>query len=76
MVDGDITSIDLPTYYYELWHDRAVFHFLTELEQQRLYRDNLLKAIKPGGHLIIGIFAPEALPMCSGFPVQRYIPEE
>ncbi len=75
-LDGDITSVDLPTHYYELWHDRAVFHFLTELEQQRKYRDNLLKALKPGGHLIIGTFAPEAPPKCSGLPVQRYSPEQ
>jgi len=71
-LDGDITSADLPLYCYELWHDRAVFHFLTELEQQRKYRDNLLKALKPRGHLIIGTFAPEAPPKCSGLPVQRY----
>lgn len=75
-LDGDITSVDLPTHYYELWHDRAVFHFLTELEQQQKYRDNLLKALKPGGHLIIGTFAPEAPPKCSGLPVQRYSPEQ
>ncbi|MDH3316835.1 MAG: hypothetical protein OER43_13860, partial [Gammaproteobacteria bacterium] len=62
--------------YYELWHDGAVFHFLTVLEQQRKYRDNLLKALKPGGHLIIGTFAPEAPPKCSGLPVERYDPEQ
>jgi SAM-dependent methyltransferase len=71
-LDGDITSVDLPTHYYELWHDRALLHFLTVLEQQRKYRDNLLKALKPLGHLIIGTFAPEAPPKCSGLPVQRY----
>ncbi len=75
-LDGDITSVDLPTHYYELWHDRAVFHFLTAVEQQQKYRDNLLKALKPGGHVIIGIFAPEAPPRCSGLPVQRYSPEQ
>ena len=75
-LDGDITSVDVPTHYYELWHDRAVFHFLTVLEQKRKYQDNLLKALKPGGHLIIGAFAPEAPPKCSGLPVQRYSPEQ
>lgn len=75
-VEGDITAVDLPTHYYELWHDRAVFHFLTELEHQRKYRDTLLNALKPGGHLIIGTFAPEAPPKCSGLPVQRYSPEQ
>ena len=75
-LEGEITSVDLPTHYYELWHDRAVFHFLTEHEQQRKYRDNLLRALKPGGHLIISTFAPEAPAKCSGLPVQRYSPEQ
>jgi len=75
-LEGDITSIDLPTSGYQLWHDRAVFHFLTEPEQQRMYRDNLLKALKSGGHLIIATFAPEAPAMCSGLPVQRYSAEQ
>lgn len=73
---GDITSIELPKQHYELWHDRAVFHFLTLLEQQRKYRDNLLRALRPGGHLVIGTFALEAPPKCSGLPVQRHSPVE
>lgn len=75
-LDGDITSIALPPHRYELWHDRAVLHFLTTLEQQRKYRDNLVEALKPGGHLLIGTFAPEAPPNCSGLPVQRYSPQQ
>jgi len=75
-LDGDITSVDLPTHCFKLWHDRAVFHFLTVQEQQRKYRNNLIEALKPGGHLIIGTFAPEAPSMCSGLPVQRYSPEQ
>jgi len=71
-LEGDITMLELPTRYYELWHDRAVFHFLTEPEQQRKYRDRLLSALNPGGHLIIGTFTTEAPPKCSGLPVQRY----
>jgi SAM-dependent methyltransferase len=74
-IAGDITSVELPIHRYDLWHDRAVFHFLTEPEQQQKYLNNLLKALKPGGHLIIGTFAPEAPPKCSGLPVQRYSPE-
>jgi len=73
---GDISMIELPARYFELWHDRAVFHFLTTVEQQRRYRDNLLKSLKPGGHAIIATFAPEAPPRCSGLPVQRYTPRE
>ncbi|MEH6578577.1 MAG: class I SAM-dependent methyltransferase [Amphritea sp.] len=75
-LEGDITSVDLPIHYYTLWHDRAVFHFLTEHSQQRKYRDKLLKALKPGGYVIIGTFAPEAPVRCSGLPVQRYSPEQ
>jgi len=75
-LEGDVTSIDLPDQYFELWHDRAVFHFLIDPEQQRAYRDQLLKALKPGGHFIIGTFAPEAPPKCSGLPVQRYDPQQ
>lgn len=75
-VDGDITTVRLPPRHYDLWHDRAVFHFLTAPEQQRRYRDQALEAIKPGGHLIIGVFAEEAPPRCSGLPIQRYSPIE
>ena len=75
-VEGDITSVDLPANHYELWHDRAVFHFLTLPEQQQEYRGNLIKALKPGGSLIIGVFALEAPPKCSGLPIQRYSPEQ
>lgn len=75
-LDGDVTSIDLPARHYALWHDRAVFHFLIEVEQKRKYIDNLLKALRPEGDLIIGTFAPEAPPQCSGLPVQRYGPEQ
>lgn len=74
--EGDITSVDLPTQHYDLWHDRAVFHFLTEPKQQQRYLNSLLKTLKPGGHLIIGTFAPEAPPKCSGLPVQRYSQEQ
>jgi SAM-dependent methyltransferase len=75
-LEGDITSVDLPEHYFELWHDRAVFHFLTEQNQQRKYRETLKKALKPGGHLIVGTFAPEAPAKCSGLPVQRYSPKQ
>jgi SAM-dependent methyltransferase len=74
-LEGDITSITLPEKRYELWHDRAVFHFLTDAEQRKKYADNLLRALKPGGRAIIGTFALEAPSKCSGLPVVRYGPE-
>ena len=69
---GDVTEIGLSENAFELWHDRAVFHFLTDAGDRERYRENLCKALRPGGHLIIGTFAPEAPPRCSGLPVQRY----
>ena len=75
-LNGDITAVALPARSYDLWHDRAVFHFLTETDAQQRYLDRLRDALKPGGHLIIGTFAPEAPPRCSGLPVQRYDRDE
>jgi SAM-dependent methyltransferase len=68
----DITTSPLPTSHYDLWHDRAVFHFMASAEQRLLYRNNLLQSLRPGGHLIIATFAPEAPPKCSGLLVERY----
>jgi len=73
---GDVSSVELPRYHYALWHDRAVFHFLTAAEQRQKYRDTLTHALKPGGHLLIGTFAPDAPPKCSGLPVRRYSAEQ
>lgn len=69
---GDITTLELPAHQFDLWHDRAAFHFLTEAADQVRYREQLLYALKPGGHVILGTFSPEAPPRCSGLPVQRY----
>lgn len=71
-LNADITSVDLPVSRFELWHDRAVFHFLTTPEQRSGYLRALLSALRPAGHVIIGTFAPDAPPRCSGLPVQRY----
>lgn len=69
---GDITEIKLPSKYYCLWHDRAVFHFLIEPEVQQKYRESILKALKIGGYFLIGAFSLDAPPQCSGLAVQRY----
>ena len=69
---GDITAIELPRNDYRLWHDRAVFHFLTGAAARQKYRDALLGVLAAGGHFIIGTFTHEAPPRCSGLPVVRY----
>ncbi|MDX1604903.1 MAG: class I SAM-dependent methyltransferase [Candidatus Competibacterales bacterium] len=72
---GDMTTMLLSAAHYALWHDRAVFHFLTTADAQQRYRNQLLQALAPDGHLILATFAPEAPPRCSGLPVQRYDPQ-
>ena len=56
----------------DLWHDRAVLHFLTEREDQRAYARLAAKAVRVGGHAIIATFAPDGPERCSGLPVQRH----
>lgn len=74
-MNGDVTKIELPSQYFKLWHDRAVFHFLIDTERQKRYKDALLEALKVDGYFIIGTFDLEAPPQCSGLPVQRYTSE-
>lgn len=57
---------------YDLWHDRAVFHFLTEPAQRDLYRAALHAALGSGGHAVIATFAPDGPEFCSGLPVVRH----
>lgn len=71
-VIGDIIEVELPAAAYDLWHDRAVFHFLTELEQRRAYLKALNRALKPGGFVVLAGFAPDGPEKCSGLPVCRY----
>ena len=61
---------------YELWHDRAVFHFLIERHDRDRYRTTLTDALAPGGHVIVATFADDGPQMCSGLPVRRYSAED
>jgi len=70
---GDITSIELPDK-YDIWHDRAVFHFLIEEKQRKSYIDRLNQYLKSGGWLIMATFSPTGPEKCSGLPVERYSP--
>lgn len=71
-LEGDITSLELPGHAYDVWHDRAVFHFLTSPEQRQAYVRCVLGAVKPGGHVIVSTFAEDGPLQCSGLPVMRY----
>jgi len=55
-----------------IWHDRAVFHFLTEADDRVRYVAHVRDVVKPGGSVIIGTFAPDGPERCSGLPVCRY----
>ena len=68
---ADMTEWE-PSREYDLWHDRAAFHFLTEAADRAAYLDRLTQAIRPGGHTIIGTFAIDGPERCSGLPVMRY----
>ena len=59
----------------DIWHDRAVFHFLTEAKDQRRYIDHLRLTLKSEGAVIIATFALEGPDSCSGLPVMRYSPD-
>ncbi len=72
---ADITEVDLPKNYYGLWHDRAVFHFLTTAEQRQIYVQKAKQSLKSKGYLLIATFAPDGPLKCSGLPIVRYSPE-
>jgi len=71
-VVADITEIELEPRAYDLWHDRAVFHFLTARERRSAYVRQVARSVKPGGHVIVSTFGPEGPTKCSGLEVMRY----
>jgi SAM-dependent methyltransferase len=73
-LDADITHARLPKAAYDVWHDRAVFHFLTQAQQRKAYLAALVRALRPGGHAVIATFAEDGPEQCSGLPVVRYAP--
>lgn len=75
-IAGDIREVDLPVQKYDIWHDRAVFHFLTDPADRSAYVQQVMKSVKPGGHVIVATFAPDGPEQCSGLPVVRYAPDE
>jgi 2-polyprenyl-3-methyl-5-hydroxy-6-metoxy-1,4-benzoquinol methylase len=73
---ADVTRADLAPGQFDLWHDRAVFHFLTAAEDRRNYVRTVAQAVKPGGHVIVSTFGPEGPVKCSGLDIMRYSADE
>jgi 2-polyprenyl-3-methyl-5-hydroxy-6-metoxy-1,4-benzoquinol methylase len=73
---ADILEIELAVHAYEVWHDRAVFHFLTEKEDRQKYVHAAIKALRPGGCLIIATFSENGPVQCSGLQAVRYSADE
>ena len=68
---ADVTEF-APSRRFALWHDRAVFHFLTQPEDRRQYVETLRRSVAPGGHVIVAAFALDGPEKCSGLEVRRY----
>lgn len=70
-VVADVTQFD-PQRKFDVWHDRAVLHFLTEPADRERYVEALKSALDPGGHVIISTFGPDGPLKCSGLEIRRY----
>ncbi len=73
-IAADITQVQLGESAYDVWHDRAVFHFLTNPADRAAYVAQVRRAVRPGGHVIVAAFGPGGPEQCSGLPVVRYEP--
>lgn len=71
-IEADLSEAALATHAYDLWHDRATFHFLGDPADRAAYTQTVLRTVKPGGHVIVATFAEDGPARCSGLPVTRY----
>lgn len=71
-IEGDITRVDLPEHYFDLWHDRAVFHFLIDTSLRERYVAQVRRSVKVGGYVIVATFSLQGPTQCSGLDVARY----
>jgi ubiquinone/menaquinone biosynthesis C-methylase UbiE len=71
-LDADITQIQLPYQFYDVWHDRAVFHFLTRASDRQKYVEAVMHSVKAGGHVIVATFDIDGPSRCSGLEIVRY----
>lgn len=75
-LEVDVLQADLPVHKFQIWHDRAVFHFLTHPDERQTYVQQMLRAVDPGGFFIIATFAKDGPTRCSGLPTMRYNADE
>jgi SAM-dependent methyltransferase len=73
-IEADILDADLPAAGFAFWHDRAVFHFLTDPRARGRYVDQARRAVSVGGHVLVATFAEDGPTRCSGLEVMRYSP--
>ena len=71
-ITADITRVEFEPNTFHVWHDRAVFHFLTAQSDRTAYVRQVMRAVKPGGHVIVSTFGPQGPVKCSGLDVVRY----
>lgn len=71
-LEANVIDAEFPAHAYDVWHDRAVFHFLTKEEERHAYVQAVLRAVQPGGLVIVATFAEDGPTACSGLPVMRY----
>jgi len=71
-VEADALTDTLPAAAFDVWHDRAVFHFLTRPADRRRYIEQVRRVVRPGGHVLVATFADDGPTHCSGLPVERY----
>ena len=74
-ISADVLRADFDEGAYAVWHDRAVFHFLTDPADRQVYVEHVRRAVKPGGHVLVATFAEDGPDHCSGLPVVRYSAE-
>ncbi len=74
-IEADITEVSLPENKFDVWHDRAVFHFLTTRDDRKKYIELVMQSLKVGGHIIVASFGLDGPKKCSGLDVVRYSPE-
>jgi ubiquinone/menaquinone biosynthesis C-methylase UbiE len=74
-VEADITQHEFLEASVDVWHDRAVFHFLTDPRDRQRYVEAVLRVVKPGGHVIVATFAEDGPLQCSGLTTVRYRPD-